>query len=259
VLLSIIVTVRNEERNIGSLLDSLVVQEPPFEIIVVDAFSTDRTRQIVRDYSSKYENIRLVIRGGTRAKSRNHGVRDSKGAAVVFVDGDCIANPFWLHHFRERLEMGSNVVAGKTIQIGYRPFEDLERVELYYHGMDVTHPSSNLAYLRLTFEELNGFDEHFVTAEDIDLNLRAVQSGHRIDFEPRAVIYHRTRGSFYDFYRQAFWNGVGRKQLTLKHGSLWSSYNPLEMARRGHDFLSLSRLVVALLGYVGYKIFGRRL
>ena len=122
--------------------------------------------------------------------------------------------------------------------------------------MDVTYPSSNLAYRRSVLKEIGGFDEWFVTAEDIDLNLRAVLAGHPIAFRPNAIVYHRTCDSYFDFLRQAFWNGVGRKQLTLKHGTLWGAYRPFEMARRETTFWSLLRLFTALLGYGAYKLFG---
>src|SRR5207253_4906681 len=55
-LVSVVTTVRNEARNIAALLDSLVVQEPPFEIVVVDSASQDATRDIVRGYERQYES-----------------------------------------------------------------------------------------------------------------------------------------------------------------------------------------------------------
>ncbi len=94
VLISIIITVRNEERNIGDLLDSLVTQEGPLEIIVVDAYSTDRTREIVEGYENRYDYIRYFLKGGSIGEGRNYGVQQSVGEAVAFIDGDCIANPF---------------------------------------------------------------------------------------------------------------------------------------------------------------------
>jgi len=254
--ITVVVTVRNEEKNIRDLLDSLVTQEGPIEVIVVDAGSSDRTCEIVAEYARRYPLVRLLRRGGTRGEGRNFGVRAASGSAVAFIDGDCIANPFWVKTLRQGLR-ASKVVAGKTIHIGYKPFEELERVELIYGGSDVTFPSSNLAYDREVFLSIGGFDPWFVTAEDIDLNLRAVVAGHRIAYAPEAIVYHRTRDSVYDFVRQAFWNGAGRKQLTLKHGGLWSTYRPVELFRRQATFWSLVRLATALLGYVGYKMFGR--
>ena len=253
-----VTTVRNEERNIAALLDSLVVQEPPFEVTIVDSHSEDKTRDIVRGYEHRYDFVHLYISGGTRGAGRNFGIRKAKGEAVAFIDGDAIANPFWLKELREGLQ-GSEIVAGRTIQIGYRPFEDLERVELFVHGTDVTYPSSNLAYRKSVLAEIGGFDEWFVTAEDIDLNIRAVRAGRTIAFRAGAIVYHRTRASVYDFLRQAVWNGAGRKQLTLKHGVLWSRYRPGQMLRQRTTFWSLLRLNAALLGYVGYKFFGKPL
>ena len=255
--ISVVVTVRNEERNLPPLLDSLVIQEPPLEVVIVDAASEDRTRDIARSYGERFPFVHLHSRGGTRGAGRNYGVSKSEGAHVAFTDGDCIASPFWLRNLRAGVA-NVEVVAGKTVQIGYRPFEDLERVELFHHGYDITHPSCNLAYARERFLALGGFDEWFVTAEDIDLNLRAVDAGAAIGYREDAIVYHRTRGSWFEFTKQAFWNGAGRKQLTLKHGRLWSSYRPRELFRRQATPTSGLRLGAALLGYAGYVSFGRR-
>jgi len=257
-LVSVIVTVRNEAQNIAALLDSLLVQEPPLEVIVVDSDSDDATRDVVRGYEQRYDFVHLYLAGGTRGAGRNFGIRKAKGEVVAFTDGDAIANPFWLKALRPGLAQ-SDIAAGRTIQIGYRPFEELERVELIVRGTDVTYPSSNLAYRKAVLDEIGGFDEWFVTAEDIDLNIRAVRSGHTIGFRVDAIVYHRTRASVHDFLRQALWNGAGRKQLTLKHGALWSRYRPGQMLRQKTTFWSLLRLSVALLGYVGYKFFGKPL
>jgi glycosyltransferase involved in cell wall biosynthesis len=254
-LLSIVTTVRNEARNIAALLDSLVIQEPPIEIIVVDSGSEDLTREIVQRYERQYDFIHLYIKGGTRGTGRNFGIAKSRGEAVAFIDGDAIASPFWVKELREALG-SAEIVAGRSIQIGYRPFEDLERVELFVRGEDVTYPSSNLAYKKPVVQEIGGFDEWMITAEDIDLNLRAVLAGHKIAFRTNAIVYHRTRDSYFDFLRQAFWNGVGRKQLTLKHGSLWGAYQPMEMLHQRTTFWSVVRLVVALMGYAAAKAFG---
>ncbi len=255
-LISIVTTVRNEARNIAALLDSLVIQEAPIEILVVDAGSEDATRDVVNRYEKRYDFVHLYIKGGTRGAGRNFGIAKARGEAVAFIDGDAIANPFWIEELRAGLA-SADVVAGRSIQIGYRPFEDLERVELYVRGVDVTYPSSNLAYRKSVLHEVGGFDEWMITAEDIDLNLRAVYAGHPIRFCAGAIIYHRTRDSYFDFLRQAFWNGVGRKQLTMKHGSLWGAYRPMEMVRQKTTFWSLLRLFTALMGYGAYKLLGR--
>lgn len=256
-LISVIVTVRNEEKDMPDLLDSLVVQEQPIEVIIVDANSDDRTRDIVRKYAEEYPFIKLYKRGGTRGVGRNHGAKKAKGELLAFIDGDEIVNPFWSKEMRKSAEK-SDIVAGKTVQIGYHAFEDLERVELYHKGYDVTYPSCNLLYHKELFQKIGGFDPWFMTAEDIDLNFRAVEAGAEITYNEDAIVYHRTRGSFYGFFKQAFWNGFGRKQLTMKHGKLWSNYSPDKMIKVNLNTWYAIRMIPALAGYMACKLFGTR-
>ena len=82
--------------------------------------------------------------------------------------------------------------------------------------------------------------------------------GYNLVHNPRAIVYNRTRGTFYGFCHQAFWNGAGRKQLTMKHGVLWERYDPLRMFRQRMTFWAMVRLGFAWLGYFGYKFFGER-
>ena len=250
---TVVVTVRNEARHISDLLDSLVVQEPPFEVVIVDAESTDATADIVRGYQRRYPNIRLLVRRCTRGGGRNVGVAEAKGQIVCFIDGDCIANPFWLQQLRRTLQ-GSDVAAGRTIQIGYWAFEALARVELDHRGFDVTYPSCNLAYWKPIFEKVSGFDERFITAEDIDLNYRAVDAGAKLAPNEDAIVYHRARDTITKFLKQAYWNGYGRKQLTLKHGNLWGRYSFRRMLRQQGSFWGLARLASASLGYMAAKM-----
>ncbi len=252
-LISVVVTTYNEQRHIRDLLDSLVVQEPPIEVIIVDAKSQDKTPVIVKQYSEKYPFIKLYSIPGTRGYCRNQGVRLAKGEVVAFTDGDCIANPFWIKRIREGIKE-HDIVAGRTIQMGYHAFEDLGRVELYHKGFDVTFPSCNLAYTKKAFLDTGGFDDWFITAEDIDLNYRAVNKGYTIHYDEDAIIYHRARDTFIGFFEQAFWNGYGRKQLTLKHGPLWKNYNIIQMLTIQGTIWKIIRLGVAVLGYGYCKI-----
>ncbi len=247
--LSIVITVRNEEAHLASLLESLVSQEPPFEIVLVDALSTDRTWAIAEEYRSRYpELFQLFRERGHRGAGRNLGVQHARGSAVVFIDGDCIAQTGWLARMREALSQAP-VAAGRTAATGTRAFSRLERVELYQSGKDVTYPSCNLGYHRDLFDRLGGFDDRFVTAEDIDLNLRAVRAGATIVYAPEARVLHQMRATLPRFLLQAFWNGYGRKQLTEKHGLLWAHYRYRQMLQSQRSPLAYARLAAALAGY----------
>jgi glycosyltransferase involved in cell wall biosynthesis len=252
-LISVIVTIRNEEHHIRGLLDSLVAQEGPLEVIVVDAYSTDGTRPIVQEYCQRHDFIRLHLQGGTRGEGRNFAIGKAKGEAVAFIDGDCVADPAWLEEFRKDLSGGHEIVAGRTVRMGRPQFAGLSRVELFYQGVDLTFPSCNLAYRTEVVREAGVFDTKFRTAEDIDLNYRAVKNGHKIHYNERAVVQHHERDTVVAFLKQAFWNGYGRKQLTLKHGRLWGNYSVSNMIRHDMSFWYLVRTAIALLGYATAK------
>jgi glycosyltransferase involved in cell wall biosynthesis len=260
-LFSIVTTVRNEERHIAQLLESLLLQEPPFEIVLVDAESRDRTVPIVSEFVRRHPGLlRLVVRPGSRGVGRNVGVREARGEYVAFIDGDCFADSQWLHRLRATARP-SVLVAGRTETVGKPRYGQLERVELFQGGYDVTYPSCNLVYPRALFERLGGFDPRFITAEDIDLNLRAVQAGASILYAPDAVVYHHMRETFVRFLYQAFWNGYGRKQLTEKHGNLWSRYRVRRLLSGQKGVIAWARLVAAFAGY-GVRVgtgAGRRL
>ncbi len=260
-LISVVITVKNEEPHLPQLLDSLLVQEAPFEVIVVDAVSRDRTLEVAQEYARRRPDlVRVLERSGSRGVGRNVGVAVAHGTWVAFIDGDCFADSQWLAAMRRALRQ-SPVVAGRTVVVGKSNYGQLERVELFESGYDVTFPSCNLAYHRSLFQRLGGFDTRFVTAEDIDLNLRAVEAGASIRYEPQAVVYHHVRTTFIRFLYQAFWNGYGRKQLTEKQGNLWGRYRYRRLLRGQRSGIAWARLTAAMTGYF-FRVFtggGRRL
>jgi glycosyltransferase involved in cell wall biosynthesis len=254
--ISVVITVRNEAAHVGALLESLVDQEPPFEVVLVDAKSRDRTREVAEEFAARHPGlVRVFERAGSRGVGRNVAVSESRGDCVAFIDGDCYADAQWLKHLRAGLARAP-VVAGRTLVVGQPRFSNLERVELFQSGYDVTYPSCNLAYHRDLFEQLGGFDPRFITAEDIDLNLRAVAAGAQIAYVPEAIVYHHVRGTVLRFLIQAYWNGYGRKQLTEKHGRLWGRYRVRRLIAGQRGVVAWTRLTAALAGYATRVITG---
>jgi glycosyltransferase involved in cell wall biosynthesis len=248
-LISVVITVRNEAPHLPRLFDSLLVQDGPFEVVVVESESRDRTLAIAEEYAQRHPDlIRVVSHPGSRGIGRNTGVAASRGELVAFVDGDCFPDSQWLRSLRASAS-SAPVLAGRTITVGRPQYGQLERIELFQSGYDVTYPSCNLLYRRALFDQLGGFDPRFITAEDIDLNLRAVRAGAAIRFVPDAVVYHHMRTTFVRFLYQAFWNGYGRKQLTEKHGSLWGRYRMRRLIEGQRTAMAWTRITAAIFGY----------
>jgi glycosyltransferase AglI len=256
-LVSVVITVRNEASHIDQLLDSLTAQEGPLEVVLVDAQSRDGTLESAKAFAERHPGLlRVFERTGSRGNGRNAGVHEARGEWVAFIDGDCFADSQWLSKLRRAFAQVT-VVAGRTVTVGKPRFGQLERVELLQEGYDVTYPSCNLAYRRELFERLGGFDPRFVTAEDIDLNMRAVLAGAAISYAPEAVVYHHVRTTFLRFLIQAFWNGYGRKQLTEKHGRLWSRYRVRHLISGQKGVMAWLRLTAAFAGYATRVTTGR--
>lgn len=94
-IISVIITTKNEERNIENCLKSVLEQTYPcdkIEIIVVDNNSTDRTKEIAKRYTKKVYNlidfIPLTEIKNYRGAQLNFGVREAKGEIVFFPDAD---------------------------------------------------------------------------------------------------------------------------------------------------------------------------
>ncbi len=253
--ISIIVTVLNEGKNIRDLMVSLIPQEQPLEIIVVDSMSLDKTQDIMNEYSNKYDFIKYYREKTTRGAGRNYGVSRAKYGYVAFIDGDAVAGENWIKHLREY--MGNyDLVAGTTKNTGNKNYS-LERFKLFYNSFDVTLPSSNLMYSKDLFNKIGGFDAQFVTAEDIDLNIRAVNHGAKHTVCNNCIVYTKTRETLKDFKKQAYWNGYGRWQLkqkydktiNFKHSLTWEEvFSPRYVIRNFYG----------LKGYIHGRLEGKR-
>jgi chlorobactene glucosyltransferase len=97
-MVSIIVPMRNEERNARQCIESLMSQEySNFEVIVVDDGSEDDTLKILKEFDSKHSNFKLVEGAPTPEGwiGKNHalwqGVREAKGSWFLFVDADTVS------------------------------------------------------------------------------------------------------------------------------------------------------------------------
>lgn len=80
--ISIVINTSNEENNIKECLDSISWAD---EIIIVDAFSTDKTIKIAREYTN---NIHYLRSTGFVETSRNFGISKAKGKWIFIIDAD---------------------------------------------------------------------------------------------------------------------------------------------------------------------------
>jgi len=90
-LVSVIITVFNEERFIGQTIDSFLCQSyDNLEIIVVNDGSTDKTEQILNEYSLTCHNVKVIHFPINRGKviAQNSAFDQSLGKYIAITGGD---------------------------------------------------------------------------------------------------------------------------------------------------------------------------
>ncbi len=97
-MISVVIPAYNEEKYISGCLHSLTRQTTsrPFEIIVVDNSSTDKTAHIVQAFQSKIP-LRLIhepTKG--RGPARHAGCMAASGDILLSTDADCSVPPDWI-------------------------------------------------------------------------------------------------------------------------------------------------------------------
>lgn len=87
---SVIMPVYNGEKFIKRAIESVLIQQVDFELIIIDDCSTDRTPEIIEAMAGNRSDI-IVLRNECNmgaAKTRNRGIYAARGKYVAFLDAD---------------------------------------------------------------------------------------------------------------------------------------------------------------------------
>jgi rhamnosyltransferase len=231
---SIIIPTKNEGNNIGRCLEAVFRQSTdfPFEVLVIDSGSQDRTIEIVRNYPARL--LQITPAEFHHARTRNLGGRVSSGKYLVFLSSDAFpADKGWLtalvRNFREPLIAA---VYGRQLP---KPDATPERAFFMHHryGTErlVKTANSNGAgkYLLYQFSNVNSavrrdvweqtpFPEDINAYEDFSFAVQIVRQGHAIVYEPEAAVLHSHNYSLMKSFQQYFDNGVVYKRRQIWDG-----------------------------------------
>jgi len=185
--ISVIIAARNEEKNIGKCIQSLISQTYPenkFEIIITNDHSTDNTVGVIHSFQK--ENIQVInladftqnkILNSYKKKSIETALQFAKGDLIVTTDADCIAPKKWLETLVSFYKEKSPVFVALPVAFSnplpedsflkkfFKNFQSLDfmtlqgitgaSVEKKFHSMC---NGANLAYEKKVFYEVNGFE-----------------------------------------------------------------------------------------------------
>ena len=107
---SVIIPTYNQRDFLKKAIESVLNQSfKSFEIIIIDNFSTDGTEKLLKSFKKKiiYKKIR---NHGVIAKSRNRGIKLSKGKWISFLDSDDL----WT---KDKLKENYKIIQKKKINV----------------------------------------------------------------------------------------------------------------------------------------------
>ena len=197
-MLTIVVPAHNEEAFIRDTLRALDAAARdtglPFEIIVVDDASTDRTAAVAAAQGARIVGADVRQIGA----ARNAGARAARGEFLVFVDADTLVSPAVLRSAVEQLQAGA--VGGGAI-----PVFDAGTPRWAHRTIGITAWTLKTAgwaagcFLfvhRDAFERVGGFDERYFASEEIHLSRALKRIGRFVILRERVVTSGRKAHAF---------------------------------------------------------------
>ncbi|MCB0037388.1 MAG: glycosyltransferase family 2 protein [Anaerolineales bacterium] len=214
--LSVIIAAYNAAETLPNCLAALHHQTKPewlHEIIVVDNGSTDPTAAVARAAGATV--VYQPKRGP--AAARNAGIQVATGNIICITDADCQPTANWLEQISAPLRKNPEIsgckgtyltrqteLIARFVQLEYEDKYDLLRTQTYIDFID----TYSAAYRHQVLAQ-NKFDESIISNEDQELSFRLAAQGHKMVFQPSAVVYHLHSHTLHSYFRKkiiiAYW------------------------------------------------------
>ena len=238
--LSVIIPTYNRAAALASCLDALnrqTLSPERFEVVVVDDGSTDRTGEMLREFSSRFRMDYFRQANGGAGAARRAGVERARGETLLLFNDDTISNPQLL---LEHLVVQRAHRADKIAVLGDFRYPPAARRRALTHFLN-TQPflfpqanlpagmhdknsyfiACNLSVQRDAVLRAGNFDPAFRVAEDSELGIRLRKAGHRVLYHPAAWAWHEhLEFTIADLLRRARIYGATQLQLLRKHREL---------------------------------------
>ena len=209
--MSLVVTVKNEVKEISALLDSILTQsDPPQEIIFVDGGSTDGTHEILLERLSGRENtVILQAPESNISQGRNTGIRHASGEIIAVTDAGCRLDRSWLEVFRKafRESPSLNCAYGSVYPEASSAYEECAGVCSLWRFFGRSERSASpqgrsLVFRKDAFEKVGGFPEHLYAGEDVLFVEKIRQAGFKTMYLPEAKVFWRARANLRGIFNQ---------------------------------------------------------
>jgi len=195
-LVSVLMTVYNSEKYLKSSIKSILKQSfKKWELVIVDDFSTDKSRKILRKIKNNKIKVFLLNKHIGRTNALNYGLKKTKGKYIAILDSDDMscANRFYVQHKFLNENKKINMIAarvrlidenGKTV--GFHPsikeIKDFNKI-IFYKNI-IAHSS---VMFRKDFLKKTGiYPKNLKWAQDYGLILKFYKTG-KLFFTPKVL------------------------------------------------------------------------
>ncbi|HVX66740.1 MAG TPA: glycosyltransferase [Bryobacteraceae bacterium] len=220
---SILVPCHNEERVIAHTIRKLQALEYPegkVEILIINDGSTDRTADVVREFTSdpRVRLINVPAERAARGKSGalNYALTQARHGVIAIYDADNMPDPGALRPLAAQLVLDPTLGAAIGMYRAWNRkrawltrFLNIEGIAFQWilqagrWGLMrlTTLPGTNYVIRRSLVEQLGGWDESALT-EDAEMSIRIYQAGYRIQFIPSSVTWEQEPEGLKVWFRQ---------------------------------------------------------
>jgi glycosyltransferase involved in cell wall biosynthesis len=224
-MVSVIIPVLNGQDVIGRQLAALRDQASPvpWEIVVVDNGSTDRTAEVVRTEQERGGPVSIVLvhepeRGHVMA--RNAGAAAASGDLLLFCDADDEVSPGWITAMVAAAP-STDLLGGRIVNTSVND-DVMAQVLPNQRGEQLVrkwgwYPFATTANFGIhadVLKAVGGFNPDYRMASgDVELCYRAQVQGYTIGYVPDAIVHYRHRSSLKALARQMYRRGQVEVQL----------------------------------------------
>ena len=226
-MVSVVIACRNAETTLGVQLSALSRQEcpVPWNVVISDNGSTDRTLAIARSYADRLPEL-IVVDSSAQAGAgyaRNVGSRATPARLLAFCDADDEVGEGWLAAMVAALAQ-NQFVAGRfdatklnnAEVLRSRSLQQSDGLQESPFGPGLPHAGAgNLGVSREAFFSVGGFDPTVGTLEDTDLCWRIQLTGVPLVFCADALMHVRLRSSLPKMWSQG--KSYGMAAALLEH------------------------------------------
>jgi cellulose synthase/poly-beta-1,6-N-acetylglucosamine synthase-like glycosyltransferase len=235
---SILIPARDEEKVVGRLLKRMTELTYPhrkLQVVAIDDASSDRTRQVIEEFSKRHPFIEVLHRGkktGGKGKSAamNSGLKHATGEIVLCFDADYYPQRDIVEKLvKEFADPAVGAVQGRPVVLNEAKnlvtrLVTLERIGGFRVDQEARDNLGLIpqfggtvgGFRRSIIEKLGGFDE-FMLAEDTDLTFQVYLAGFKVRYVGEAECYEEAVDNWKAYWRQRHRWARGHMQVCFKH------------------------------------------